>query len=346
MGFLRLLLALSILSFHSETISPFLFNPNAAVKSFLIISGFYIALILDGKYNSIIKFYISRFLRIFPLYWTALFLTVSLGLAKTLLNLGSEENIITHYLTYSTHLHGQEALIEGINFILRNLTLIITKDYFGIHENQAAGFLIVNQSWTLQIELLFYILAPFILLLRRNFWAYVAIYYIAVYIVINPLGLFPNNSLTVNFVNYLIFFLLGICGYKYVYQQKIASKKYAVYILIAILTFIIFYPILPGQIIEGSFEKSLIFYLPFTAAISFIFTLTKDSKFDRYIGELSYPVYILHMIIVKMYFALNIPSMPYINTLTISILTLTCSVITTKLIQLPIDRIRHKLSKT
>ena len=35
------------------------------------------------------------------------------------------------------------------------------------------------------------------------------------------------------------------------------------------------------------------FYLPFGAALPFIFLLTLDFKADRAIGELSYPVYIV-----------------------------------------------------
>jgi peptidoglycan/LPS O-acetylase OafA/YrhL len=42
---------------------------NLAVCLFYVISGFYIQLLLDNRTISIRNFYISRALRIYPLYW-------------------------------------------------------------------------------------------------------------------------------------------------------------------------------------------------------------------------------------------------------------------------------------
>ena len=79
MGSLRLLLAISVLIAHSGPISGFsLIGGIEAVEIFFIISGFYMALILNTKYvgvNSYYLFITNRFLRIFPTYWLVLLLT-------------------------------------------------------------------------------------------------------------------------------------------------------------------------------------------------------------------------------------------------------------------------------
>ena len=67
MGIIRLLLALAVLLAHVENAPAFLlrFIPGSlAVQCFYIISGFYMALVLNGKYSSKRDFYFNRFLRL------------------------------------------------------------------------------------------------------------------------------------------------------------------------------------------------------------------------------------------------------------------------------------------
>ena len=44
--------------------------------------------------------------------------------------------------------------------------------------------------------------------------------------------------------------------------------------------------------------KSVIFYILTGLSIPSIFILTKSSKIDNRIGDLSYPIYIVHMLII------------------------------------------------
>src|SRR5687767_10319648 len=81
MGIIRFLLAASVVLAHAGPISGFtLVDSDVAVKAFYIISGFYMALILNEKYidsnNSYSLFITNRFLRIYPLYWIVLLLTI------------------------------------------------------------------------------------------------------------------------------------------------------------------------------------------------------------------------------------------------------------------------------
>ncbi len=345
MGILRLLLAIIVVIYHAKELHLYtLLDQTSAILSFFVISGFYMALILDGKYHKKFIFYMSRFLRIFPLYWAALIITVLLGLLKTSIFPGQVENSITHYIHYSSHLSGNAAIFEALNFISRNITLIITTDYIHIVQNLAPGYLIVNPAWTLQVELLFYLIVPFLLRITKGFLAFTLFYVFLFYGIITPFNLLPQSSLLTIFASYLIYFLLGICSYKYIYK-RIEKKKISPntkYLLGAFFLFIIFYQILPFKFAENNFPFNAVYFVPFAILISYLFHYTKNSKIDRFIGELSYPVYITHMIFVKLIFSFPIPSVPYLNSLLICCLTIIFSLFLVKFIQTPIDNFRHR----
>ena len=349
MGILRFIFALTVLLAHALDTGTFLFPAPSAVISFFVISGFYMALILDGKYTSKIHFYINRALRIFPIYWLMLFLTVALGLAKSYFNIGSGDNAILHYFHYSAHLSGIEELTEGTNFVLRNLTLILSKDYFSITENLAGGYLFLYQAWSLQIELLFYFLAPFILRTNKNFLFFTALYFILFYGLIEPLtySISPNVQ-SLRFLNYFIYFLLGVCSYKYIYLkiQHIKPTFITKILFLMFLGYLLFYQLVPGRIVEQDFYTGLLYYIPFAVAISFFFLLTKNSKWDRFIGELSYPIYMSHFVVAKIIYSLPHSNLPLLNAAIITALTIAFSLILIVLIQNPIDKFRHgKLKK-
>lgn len=348
MGILRLLFALTIVFGHSMEERIYLFQPQAAVLSFFIISGFYMALIFGNKYHSVLSFYINRFLRIFPLYWIALLLTLGLGIFKTQFHLGSGENAITHYVQYSGYLNGMQALYETVNFILRNLTLIVTKDYISVKENLAPGYLIVNQAWSLQVELLFYLVVPLVVKFKAKLLLFSSLYFILFYGIILPFQFIQQNTLTFNFLNYFFYFLLGMCSYKYVYTN-ITSRKlnnFSIFVFCFFILFIAFYQILPGKILDKGFYMSLPYYMAFAISIPYIFKFTKDIKMDRFIGELSYPVYISHMLFAKSLLSLHLPHIAFANSAVITTATLIFSVILVKFVQNPIDRYRHHFSKT
>jgi peptidoglycan/LPS O-acetylase OafA/YrhL len=348
MGAIRLLLALCVLSTHSQEAKTYFFGPGPAVFSFFIISGFYMALILDGKYKSVINFYVSRALRIYPVYWLALFLTIALGLIKIPLHIGGHQNSLIHYIQFSTHLSGKDYLIELGNYIVRNLTLIVTLDLLKIKDNIAAGYLILYQAWSLQVELLFYLLVPLILKVKKNFFSFTVAYCTLFYGIVLPFSLIPQQNLTFKLFNYLLYFLLGICAYKYIYINIERLKPTLIHQLIFYLLFfyITFYQFIPGKIVEHGLSISIIYYLAFSVSIPFVFVLTRGNKFDRFLGELSYPVYIFHLIFVKAYFSFPHPTFPLFNSFAIAFMTIIFSIIIVRFFQTPIDRFRHGITSS
>jgi len=81
MGLIRILLAITVVVGHSgSTLFGYTFvGGSIAVQTFYIISGFYMALILNEKYTgkkSYSLFITNRFLRLYPVYWIVLFLSL------------------------------------------------------------------------------------------------------------------------------------------------------------------------------------------------------------------------------------------------------------------------------
>src|SRR5262245_47535053 len=73
MGILRVYLALCVIATHTHSVFPWgMHDGRQAVQIFYIISGFYMEMVLSGRYASARDFYLSRFLRIFPTYWVIL----------------------------------------------------------------------------------------------------------------------------------------------------------------------------------------------------------------------------------------------------------------------------------
>ena len=87
MGFLRLILSLSVVLYHAGSLFGYTgMNGLVAVHIFFIISGFYMALIIKNKYSKAKRpyytFITNRFLRIYPIYWVVLVLMIVVEYAR------------------------------------------------------------------------------------------------------------------------------------------------------------------------------------------------------------------------------------------------------------------------
>ena len=83
MGLIRTLLAISVVLAHSSPIFGIkLVGGQVAVQAFYMISGFYMTLVLNEKYvgaNKAYKLFITnRLLRLWPVYWTVLVVSIKL----------------------------------------------------------------------------------------------------------------------------------------------------------------------------------------------------------------------------------------------------------------------------
>lgn len=351
MGLLRLLFALSVVILHAtQSLSYNIVNSEIAVLSFFVISGFYMSLILDKKYigknNSYFLFITNRFLRIYPIYWTVLFSIVFFACCKLLFHIGTPDNAILHYAANADSVLKNNFLLQSINFVLRNVTLIISADYF-IDFSKTSGYLIIQQAWTLQVELLFYLLTPFLLRLKRMWFYIFLICYIVIYYgFIHQYQLFPFISLTYTFLPFFIYFCLGCISYHIFIHIK--KYRFPHFILRSIfwgfVVYVLLYQFLPHVSLPFPHMTDILYFLVLTAVIPFIFLLTKDNKIDRFIGELSYPIYIDHIFVVKILDNVQLPRGGFFM-FWVVIFSMVFAYALVKYIDDPIDKIRQKRLK-
>ena len=363
MGILRVILAFSVVLFHSALfIQPgsnlfgFTFTGGVvSVKVFFIISGFYMTMILDNKYvgkGSYKLFLSNRFLRLYPIYWTIALLTV-IGSVLSYVVFGN-------WWLLSPYARFYDAMtLKPLLFLLFTNVAIFCQDitlFLGM--SPASGnmyftsnfyatyppfylFLLVPQAWTLGLELVFYLIAPFIV--RRNIS-------IIVVIIIGSLLIRGFTYLYFSshdpwshrfFPSELALFLLGTISYRMYrwLQNNYFCKKGQYLIAIVFYTILIFFQFLP-------ILKSWAFYLLTCLSLPIVFQFSKSSKFDNRIGELSYPIYISHFLVIISIrpFIIHYELQAYAGELSI-LFTIITAYILMRIVSDPIDKIRKSRVK-
>ncbi len=301
MGFLRFLLAVSVVFYHLDIlynlrILHFVSLPGPiAVKAFFIISGFYMSLILNEKYIGKSKSYFlyisNRFLRIFPLYWMVLLATYLL----TLLTGGLPS--LLHRSSFLGTIGSN--IFSLITYLLANITLFISPNIYLFDRQSSDGLLAIGTAWTLALELTFYLVAPFIV--RGNVRKIVILLSMSLILKILlthfPI-LYPVDRVDYLFLPNLFYFLSGAVAYiiyRYIKNTPIHSWYYGVLALVVFIS--CFYSFFPIVIFFYTFKQYL-FYLLIFISIPLLFKLEKKLLFNRLLGDLSYPIYISHLTIL------------------------------------------------
>lgn len=320
MGLIRFFLALFVVVSHTEPFFGLTFiNGVLSVQAFYMISGFYMALVLSEKYigtNKSYKLFITnRLLRLYPIYWTVIFVIIISCLIYGYLNNGTNYGILNSYKDNYSLLAPSTLLIiifsnlfiffqDTLLFFEINLTsgLLAFKPLFDKGDLAGSDFALIGPAWTVGLELLFYLIAPFIVKLKNYFIIGLIIISLLIkYFTIHKLGL---NSITWSFRFFpseLSFFLFGVLAYRLYKNKAYLKLNYLFYIGIIVFTVVtILYSELQFQ------NKYYLFFMSLFIIIPFTFNKTKHMKKDRFIGELSYPIYICHMFIVVAISATNI----------------------------------------
>ncbi len=316
MGILRLLLAFSVLETH---VFQFLKQPESggvglvfgqeAVQIFFIISGFYMALILHEKYNrpgDYGQFLLQRFLRLYPAYLLVLVIiaVVELGvLAASGTALGP-----FYYLRKYPQIHSAFSLgiydlinlgvvgLESLCFFRQDCTT--GQLYFGMpppgtFSLSCNAFVFNPPAWSLAIEFLFYLVAPFIV--RRSVTFQMVL--LGAMLVLRYAIFYSTmwdrlDWLTSFFPSVLGFFIAGSLGYRFYRRYLKARESQPAWVPWGLAFFaliLLFYRRLPHV------EDFEVLFIPLSAAmIPFFFAVTRKLTWDRAIGELSYPFYLTH----------------------------------------------------
>ncbi len=319
MGILRLVLAISVVITHSESIWGVNFvGGKVAVQSFYIISGFYMSLILNEKYigkNNSYKLYMTnRLLRLYPIYWTVLILTVLFGFIVFQATNGQKFPKIDVYIEYY-HVMDFDTLFflvfTNIFLFFQDIVLFLGLDTlngqlfftenFRTTSPKLFTFLLIPPAWTLGMEITFYLIAPFIVRKKLSLIFMLLALTFLLRIYLSNIGLTHDPWNYRFFPTELRFFLLGILSY-HIYKRKYLIKTWlSKYVFAALCILTLAYQLLPY-----AYSKEYFYFTIFFISIPYVFQFTKNSKIDRYIGELSYPVYISHILVILILKQLNI----------------------------------------
>lgn len=323
MGLLRLYLALCVVGAHSGPMFPWsAHDGHQAVQIFYLISGFYMQMVYGTNYSSPAEFYANRFMRIFFPYWIILALTVALSLFATLAHWQWLWTSLHPYVNAPLERNGLLGVVltgltnitilfqDWVMFLKHDAgqTLAFTSD-FRTSESPLYQYLLVPQAWTIGVELTFYLLVPFLSNLRsRTLLAMVFASLLARALAYELLDLKQDPWEYRFFPFELALFLMGMLSYRLYralpYQAITAQPKNTRdYCLAALLLAVIFAAAskaveMLGAIV-GHHYAVLISYFAWVLAIPALFQLFGRWKHDRFIGELSYPVYLSHLIAVS-----------------------------------------------
>ena len=357
MGVLRLILAIAVVIAHTEAIFGFrLVGSVAAVQAFYIISGFYMAMILTEKYTEkrLYKLFITnRFLRLYPIYWTVLLGTILVNIVKTSGN-GKFDMYFQYYdfMNFGSFLF---LIFTNIFMFFQDIVMFLgldttTGNLFLTTNFQETSpmlhqFLFIPQAWTIGVELMFYSIVP--LLAKKKTKYIIALIFLSLSIRLAlafGFNLKHDPWLYRFFPTELVFFLAGIIGYRlYKYLQQFQIKEiYLKIIWLGILLFTVSSSFLPSMTICGFSVKKWFYLFAFFMSLPFVFPLTKKWKFDRYIGELSYPVYISHMLMLEVCSKFKISTLLGGLGVATTIASILCAIVLNELVQKRIEKIRQK----
>lgn len=271
-----------------------------AVQLFFMISGFYMSLILDSKYGgkSPFLFISNRFLRIFPIYWMVLIFGI-LGCALSAWLTG-EWLFMAPYVKYYASLKPGTWLYLVFSHLLilgQEATLFFKLPIpSAVDKLPFWGFLLIPQAWSLSLELMFYIVAPFILKKRLRWVLGVMLASLALrFYIYFGLGLNRDPWTYRFFPTEILFFLMGNISYR-IYAAFREDPAYLRWTRPVAAVFFGIFLGLPYLAIAEEY-RAIAYFCATTAGLPFVFGLTKNLKIDRQIGELSYPVYLLHIIV-------------------------------------------------
>lgn len=376
MGAIRLLLAVAVVVSHGavSNLYGFRFLSSAlAVQAFFILSGFYMALVLDTTYRgprSYAPFLANRALRLFPIYWLTCLITLALlaitsaqalptGVpdALALTHPGDAPNLVAKATTGATNLLmlGQDA----VHFF------VATTSGIGGLETEGTPlyrFLLVPQAWTLSFELIFYAAAPLLVKWRSS--ALIVLTFLSLgllawlHVATDLMGppawefkFLPAQAWT---------FTLGILAYRAYRDPRVdrAAAGAAVPALLLLGTGLLFGAY--GGALMHRIHPALDQWLVLPAVVVLVpvafhaFARGREAsgplvqlrRADAFLGDLSYAVYISHvMVYFAIYLALGDVALRHENHVTAGavILSIGVSWLLVRIVHHPVERMRDRV---
>jgi peptidoglycan/LPS O-acetylase OafA/YrhL len=303
MGLLRVALAMAVLLGHLPIASYQFVHAATAVQAFYIVSGFYMALVLEGKYKRVSLFYSNRLLRLMPTYFVMMAIAAVALWGLNASATGSPEIFATAFANPTTAL---VMAFENIAIVGQEMLFWVTIgpdgslafDPSGKLPNETTTLawqaLLVPQAWSLSMELMFYALAPF--LARLSWRALLGVACLSLALRFGGAALPVDYGLWAGrfFPTVLYLFVLGMLAHRAMPFVARLPKAFGWILNAAVLAMVI---ALPLSGVPGPMQKWIVF-AAVTIVAPFLFHAFKDYALDRWIGDLSYPLYLCHLVVI------------------------------------------------
>jgi peptidoglycan/LPS O-acetylase OafA/YrhL len=353
MGLLRVLLAVSVFMAHATqsglTNVVTGFGGSNAVEIFFIVSGFYIALILDKSYSTKMGFYKNRILRLYPIYY----IICGLVLIQAVLLPNLRESLFSFPAKALSIGTIANSTFLGSDWLMfsqwQNGNL-----HFGNFNNSELPLwkmLLVPQSWSIGIEITFYLLAPMLCKAKSRTIAVIGIALLAARFAGLFFGL-NQDPWTYRFFPFeLPMFLIGILLYRLRTYQGDSFKIGVSKIYPLLITFYVCFSYLTAKFSINQFWQMLVLITLTCIVIMWGEETSKDKK----LGDLSYPIYMTHILVIGTYngtigiLSRKLPSFEGFNNPLLAIpislvITILFSFLLLRLVK-PIEKIRDKNRK-
>lgn len=302
LGTLRFFLAISVVLIHQKI--ELLVDGRTSVQMFFLISGFLITRILciNQNYSKKIVFYKNRLLRIFPIYFMVVFVTIFANfLMFNNVYPRSFGNTIAQLSTISViySVIGNFSLVsqDAALFVEYTGNTLKIVSYLKPDSSSLFHLWLVPTAWSLSLELYFYLLAPLVCKsLKKLIVIFILSLALRMGLIVIGIGL--NDPWTYRFFpTELGLFVLGGITY-HVAQMNFTSKVFlrqqSSLILFCILIFSLSYRVLEIHPIVVTIILIILLCL-------FLMRESDDSirekAISHYLGELSFPIYLCHPII-------------------------------------------------
>ena len=320
MGILRLYLALCVVQAHAGNLIPWPAQDGPqAVQIFFMISGFYMSMICGGRYGSVADFYKSRALRIYIPYYFYFLIILAASVCSGLF--GHKWLALDAYVSHPLASTGMSGIVAasvanvaifGLDWLMffdsppgggLQFILDFTKGSLPLY-----NYFVIPQCWSIGIELTFYAIVPFFAVMRKR-----SILMILAVLLGLRFAVYSKFHLDADPWNYRFFpfelalFLAGMLAQK-LYSEYCGSVpaigKTGVLFLIILATvvvsggFLLTRSALDFALRTGIPNTRFFSVLAIAPCLPVLFHLTRNSRMDRWFGELSYPIYLNHLILV------------------------------------------------
>lgn len=342
MGLIRFFLALSVVFSHNGIHVPGI-DGLLAVYAFFVISGFYMALVLNEKYqDNIAGFYGARFLRLWPSYIVVLLLVLLLIAPMSDAIYTSTLAAVYTWTVNLTMFFYNTLGWFGIDSTTGKLVFLATPEGGASALLNAAH---MPHIWSIGEEISFYLMAPFI---ARKPKAILAVLAMALLIHVAIMSdLYPLHPLQrYSGFNTFWLFLFGMTAYH-------GWKKYSASLdrmnLAASWCSILGVGISIACIIAAQqlWDHQILLCIPFAlfaACVIPLFHATRRSRVDKFVGELSYPIYLTHWPVVA-YLIVDHQGSWYWS-FVIAGISIACSIALYFCVDFHVEKIRRRLART